>query len=180
LFAPAKTPQAVVDAIGAAVAPILRAPAVRAELAAQGIESTGDLQPKFARQPALATNNERIAHRPRLPKTIGERFARRGDYELAQAMENAGLPFAPNRRPQDLYDDEHLRATGGIADMRLSDGPRAGETVETVLFPITLEGQRLGIRLSPPRLGEHTTELLGQLGFGPDEMEGMRSRNVVA
>jgi tripartite-type tricarboxylate transporter receptor subunit TctC len=59
LFAPAKTPQAVVDAIGAAVSPILRTPAVRAELAAQGIESTGDLQPKFARQ--VAAEYERYA-----------------------------------------------------------------------------------------------------------------------
>jgi hypothetical protein len=59
LFAPAKTPQAVVHAIGAAVAPILRTPAVRAELAAQGIESTGELQPKFARQ--VAAEYERYA-----------------------------------------------------------------------------------------------------------------------
>ena len=131
-------------------------------------------------EPALATNNERVAHRPRLLKAIGERIAHRSAGELAQVMEKAGLPFAPIRRPEDLYDDEHLLATGGLADMRLSDGPRAGQTVKTALFPITLEGQRLGVRLSPPRLGEHTTELLGQLGFGPDEMEGMRSRNVVA
>jgi crotonobetainyl-CoA:carnitine CoA-transferase CaiB-like acyl-CoA transferase len=131
-------------------------------------------------EPALATNNERVAHRPRLLKAIGERIAHRSAGELAQVMEKAGLPFAPIRKPEDLYDDEHLLATGGLADMRLSDGPRAGETVKTALFPITLEGQRLGVRLSPPRLGEHTTELLGQLGFGPDEMEGMRSRNVVA
>ena len=130
--------------------------------------------------PLLATNNERIAHRPRLLKTIGERIAHRGADELAQAMEKAGLPFAPIRRPEDLYDDEHLRATGGLADLRLSDGPRAGETVKTALFPITLQGQRLGVRLSPPRLGEHTGELLEQLGYGPAEMEGMRSRNVVA
>jgi crotonobetainyl-CoA:carnitine CoA-transferase CaiB-like acyl-CoA transferase len=131
-------------------------------------------------EPALATNNERIAHRPRLLKTIGERIAHRSADELAQTMEKAGLPFAPIRRPEDLYDDEHLQATGGLADMRLSDGPRAGETVKTALFPITLEGHRLGVRLSPPRLGEHTTELLEQLGYGHAEMEGMRSRNVVA
>ena len=64
--------------------------------------------------------------------------------------------------------------------MRLSDGRRAGETAKTALFPITLQGQRLGVRLSPPRLGEHTAELLEQLGYSPAEMEGMRSRNVVA
>ncbi|WP_353621369.1 CoA transferase [Variovorax saccharolyticus] len=120
------------------------------------------------RSPARARHQQRAhRHRPRLPKTIGERFARRGAYELAQAMENARLPFAPNRRPQDLYDDEHLRATGDIADMRVSDGPRADETVETVLFPITLERQRLGVRLSSPRLGEHTAEPARTTGLRP-------------
>ena len=46
-------------------------------------------------------------------------------------MEAAGLPFAPIRKPEDLYDDEHLLATGGLADVRLPDGPKAGQTVKT-------------------------------------------------
>ncbi|MDB5731569.1 MAG: L-carnitine dehydratase/bile acid-inducible protein, partial [Variovorax sp.] len=130
-------------------------------------------------EPALATNNERLAHRPRLLKSIGERIAHRSAAELAQVMEKAGLPFAPIRKPEDLYDDEHLLATGGLADLRLSDGLRAGETVKTTLFPFTLEGRRLGVRLSPPKLGEHTTELLEQLGYSNVELEGLRSRNIV-
>ena len=94
-------------------------------------------------------------------------------------MEKAGLPFAPIRKPEDLYDDEHLLATGGLADMRLPDGPKAGQTVKTTLFPITLEGLRLGVRIDPPRLGEHTFELLRQMGSSDAEIEAMRSRGVV-
>jgi crotonobetainyl-CoA:carnitine CoA-transferase CaiB-like acyl-CoA transferase len=131
-------------------------------------------------EPGLATNNERVAHRPRLLKAIGERIAHRSAADLARAMENAGLPFAPIRKPEDLYDDEHLLATGGLADMRLSDGPKAGQTVKTTLFPFTLEGQRLGVRLSPPRLGEHTNDLLQELGCTQADVEGLRSRNIVA
>ena len=40
-------------------------------------------------------------------------------------MEKAGLSFAPIRKPQDLYDDEHLLATGRLADIRLPEGPKA-------------------------------------------------------
>jgi crotonobetainyl-CoA:carnitine CoA-transferase CaiB-like acyl-CoA transferase len=95
-------------------------------------------------------------------------------------MEKAGLPFAPIRKPEDLYDDEHLLATGGLADMQLPDGPKAGETVKTALFPITLEGHRLGVRLSPPKLGEHTEDLLKGLGCTEREVEGLRARSIVA
>ncbi|NDZ14822.1 formyl-CoA transferase [Variovorax sp. WS11] len=131
-------------------------------------------------QPELSTNNERIAHRPRLLETIGKRIAHRSAAELAQAMEKAGLPFAPIRRPEELYDDEHLLATGGLADMQLPDGPKAGQTVKTTLFPITLQGRRLGVRMSPPKLGEHTAGLLKEMGYSEADVEGLRSRNVVA
>ncbi|MGJ7512677.1 CaiB/BaiF CoA transferase family protein [Variovorax sp. GT1P44] len=131
-------------------------------------------------EPELATNNQRVAHRPRLLKAIAERIAVRSANELAQAMEKAGLPFAPIRKPQDLYDDEHLLATGGLADMQLPDGPKAGETVKTTLFPITLEGHRLGVRLSPPRIGEHTADLLRGMGCTDGEIEDLRARSIVA
>ncbi|HSV51085.1 MAG TPA: CaiB/BaiF CoA-transferase family protein [Burkholderiaceae bacterium] len=131
-------------------------------------------------EPELATNNQRVTQRPRLLKTIGERIAQRSAAELAQVMEKAGLPFAPIRKPEDLFDDEHLLATGGLADMRLPDGPKAGQTVKTTLFPVTLEGHRLGVRLDPPRLGEHSADLLKQLGCTDAEVQGLRARNVVS
>jgi len=131
-------------------------------------------------EPELATNNQRVTHRPRLLRAIAERIAGRSAVELAGLMEKAGLPFAPIRKPEDLYDDEHLLATGGLADMRLSDGPKAGEVVKTTLFPITLDGCRLGVRIDPPRLGQHTAELLKEMGCSEDEIAALRERNVVA
>ena len=131
-------------------------------------------------EPALANNNLRVQHRPRLLKAIGERIAHRSAAELASLMEKAGLPFAPIRRPEDLYDDEHLLATGGLADVRLPDGPRAGDSVKTTLFPFTLAGERLGVRLDPPRLGEHSAELLAGLGLGAEEIQALRANAVVA
>jgi len=131
-------------------------------------------------EPELATNNLRVAQRPRLLKTIAERIAQRSAAELSAIMEKAGLPFAPIRKPEDLLDDEHLLATGGLADVRLPDGPKAGESVKTTLFPITMGGGRLGVRLHPPRLGEHTRELLEGLGLAGAEIEELRAQAVVA
>lgn len=95
-------------------------------------------------------------------------------------MEKAGLPFAPIRRPEDLYDDEHLLATGGLAEVRLPDGPKAGEKVKTTLLPFTLAGERLGVRIDPPRLGEHSRELLQSLGLRDEEIAALKAQAVVA
>jgi crotonobetainyl-CoA:carnitine CoA-transferase CaiB-like acyl-CoA transferase len=131
-------------------------------------------------EPELATNNQRVTQRPRLLKAIAERIAHRSASDLSSSMEKAGLPFAPIRKPEDLYDDEHLLATGGLADVRLPDGPKAGETVKTTLFPITMNGQRLPVRLHPPRLGEHSRELLASAGFAEVEIDALIAKSVVA
>jgi len=125
-----------------------------------------------------ATNNERVTHRGMLLPLLRERFAQRSAAELAARFEQAGLPFAPIRRPEELFDDEHLKATGGLADIRLPDGERAGQMAPTTLLPFTLDGQRLGVRLEPPLLGEHTRDLLCSLGYGNDEIDRLRSQSV--
>jgi crotonobetainyl-CoA:carnitine CoA-transferase CaiB-like acyl-CoA transferase len=135
--------------------------------------------PDLKAEPALATNNQRVAARPQLLATLRERLAHRAAGELAERMERAGLPFAPIRRPEDLYDDPHLQATGGLADVVLPDGAKAGQTVKTTLFPITLDGQRLGVRLDPPRRGEHADELLQSLGYAPAQIDALRQQAAV-
>jgi crotonobetainyl-CoA:carnitine CoA-transferase CaiB-like acyl-CoA transferase len=131
-------------------------------------------------EPALATNNLRVAQRPRLLRTIGERIGHLGAAELADRMERAGLPFAPIRKPEDLYDDEHLLATGGLADVTLPDGARAGQKVKTTLLPFTLGGQRLGVRLDPPKAGEHSRELLRSAGYEAAAIDALVAQGAAA
>jgi crotonobetainyl-CoA:carnitine CoA-transferase CaiB-like acyl-CoA transferase len=130
--------------------------------------------------PAYKTNNDRVRARPSLLATVRERLAHHAADELATLFENAGLPFAPIRKPGDLYDDPHLRATGGLADVVLPDGDRRGQAVQTTLFPITLEGARLPVRIHPPLIGEHTQELLSGLGYAQAEIDALREQHAVA
>jgi crotonobetainyl-CoA:carnitine CoA-transferase CaiB-like acyl-CoA transferase len=129
---------------------------------------------------SLATNNQRVELRPTLLPLLRERLSQRTADELAELFEQAGLPFAPIRRPEDLLDDPHLAATGGLAQMRLPDGAKAGETVRTTLLPITLEGRRLGVRLDPPKMGEHTREVLLAAGYEPAGIDALFAQGVVA
>jgi crotonobetainyl-CoA:carnitine CoA-transferase CaiB-like acyl-CoA transferase len=130
--------------------------------------------------PRYGNNNARVQARATLMPVLRERLASHTAAELTAIFEQAGLPFAPIRRPEELYDDEHLQATGGLADIVLPDGERAGQTAQTTLFPFTLDGQRLGVRLNPPRLGEHTSALLSDLGFEPAQIESLHQQGAVA
>ena len=130
--------------------------------------------------PALATNNQRVEQRPALLAQLRERLSHRSADELATLMERAGLPFAPIRKPEDLLDDPHLLATGGLADVLVADGEKAGQRVKTTLFPITMEGSRLGVRLHPPKRGEHTDELLRSIGYNESQIAALRSRQAAA
>jgi len=136
--------------------------------------------PELKADPALKTNNDRVRVRPALLATLRERLAHRSAADLAALFERVGLPFAPIRKPEDLYDDPHLLATGGLADVELPDGEKAGQTVKTTLFPITMDGERLQVRLQPPRFGAHTDELLAGVGYDRDEIAALRAQAIVA
>jgi crotonobetainyl-CoA:carnitine CoA-transferase CaiB-like acyl-CoA transferase len=127
-----------------------------------------------------ATNNDRVRLRPTLLPMLRERLADRSASRLAALFESSGLPYAPIRRPEELFDDEHLQATGGLADITLPDGERAGQTAKVTLCPFTMGGQRLGVRLQPPRMGQHTTELLAEIGYKAEQIDLLRAGNAVA
>ena len=129
--------------------------------------------------PQYATNNQRVQARPVLLAELRQRLAPRPAAELAALFERVALPFAPIRKPEELFDDEHLLATGGLADITLPDGARAGQTAQTTLFPFTMDGHRLGVRLQPPTLGQHTVALLGGLGYDAEQIESLRSQSAV-
>ena len=130
--------------------------------------------------PQLATNNDRVRQRATMLPELRQRLAAYSAAELTVIFEKNGLPFAPILRPEQLFDDPHLNATGGLVDITLPDGERAGQTARTTLFPLRMDGQRLGVRLQPPVLGQHTAELMEQLGYTTAQVQALQAQGAVA
>src|SRR5574343_345689 len=130
--------------------------------------------------PRYATNNARVELRPTLLPELRQRLQAWTAPELSALFEKAGLPYAPIARPEELFDDPHLLATGGLAEVRLTDGPRAGDTAKAALLPFTMDGQRLVVRSDPPTQGQHTVALLRDMGLSADEVERLRRIGAVA
>ncbi|MGC4397752.1 CaiB/BaiF CoA transferase family protein [Hydrogenophaga sp. T2] len=133
--------------------------------------------------PRLVGNNARVQARDWMLPLLRERFAGFSAAELGARFERIGLPYAPITKPQDLFDDPHLLASGGLAEVRLPpDTSCAGRPVQTrtALLPITLDGARPGVRSAPPALGEHSEAVLTELGYTPAEIAQLREAGVLA
>jgi crotonobetainyl-CoA:carnitine CoA-transferase CaiB-like acyl-CoA transferase len=131
--------------------------------------------PELKADPRLRSNNDRVSAREWLMPVLRAELAGYSAAELSALFEANGLPFAPITRPHDLFDDPHLTQTGGLAPMILPDGR---ETL-TALLPLTLDGERLGVRLNPPKLGEHSVELLRELGYSEVAIHDMQASHIV-
>ena len=130
--------------------------------------------------PALKLNNQRVQARSTLIPDIQNRLAPLTAKEITAIFEENGLPFAPITRPEQLFEDPHLIATGGLAPITLTDGPKAGAPTSTPLMPLMMNGKRLGIRLNPPRSGEQTQEILKELGYSDDDIRKLSSDGAIA
>lgn len=116
-------------------------------------------RPELAAEPRFASNALRVAVRPELLEVLGTVLKDHRVEELAPKLEAAGIPYAPIVRPDQLLDDPHLRASGGLVPMDTDDGT----TTDVVLLPMTMGGRRLGVRHALARVGEHTQEILSRL-----------------
>jgi crotonobetainyl-CoA:carnitine CoA-transferase CaiB-like acyl-CoA transferase len=124
---------------------------------------------------ALKTNTLRVAARPTLIPEVAALLKAMTRAEIVALAERAGLPYAPIARPEDLFDDPHLNASGGLADTALPEGGH----VKLPILPLDLDGRRLPKRLDPPRLGAQTGEVLAGLGYSAAEIDAMAAAGTI-
>ena len=125
--------------------------------------------------PRLVSNNDRVRARSWMMPVLRSHLQAFSAAQLSAVFEKNGLPFAPITRPQDLFEDPHLLATGGLAPMVLNNG----RSTLVPLMPITLDGERPGLRNNPPQIGEHTDALLAEVGYSVAQIDSLRACKTV-
>jgi formyl-CoA transferase len=126
--------------------------------------------PEWTSDPRFNSNGARVANRSEMVRLVGEAIRQKPAAEWLERLEAAGIPAGPiNRISQALSDvqAQHRQMVRSFAGVPL------------VGSPLRFDAQRVDSELPPPALGEHTNDVLSDLGVDPGEITRLRSEGVV-
>ena len=130
----------------------------------------------------LQTNVMRLGERSWLIPALQEILNQYDQKDVEQRCERAKVSWAPVGKPVDLFTDEHLLASGGLLDVFVSrfgegDGKIAGLPALPVEFGT--DRARPVLHKQPPRIGQHSSELLSEAGWSAAEITDFASRGII-
>lgn len=117
----------------------------------------------------LAHNNQRVLARDTILPQVRALFQAMPRETLVAKLEGLGLPFAPIARPDELFDDPHLLACGGLLDVTIP----GGETTRLPALPIEIDGERMTLRHDIPAIDQDAEAILRDLGYAADQIAAL-------
>src|SRR5271170_1625566 len=126
--------------------------------------------------PAYKTNQDRVRERPVLKPLVAGIIAHHKLGELATLFDRIDIPFAPVAKPGDLFDDPQLNAKDRMIEIAFTNGKRT----KIPRLPVEIGAHDFKLRRQAPAIGEHTAEVLAELGLAETEIEALRDRNIIA
>ncbi|WP_428535421.1 CaiB/BaiF CoA transferase family protein [Rhodopila sp.] len=131
--------------------------------------------PELKTDPLYATQSARVANRAQINAIVGGKLAAGTTSHWVDVLNNAGVPCGPVNSVAEVFHDPQIRAQDMIIDV---DHPNHG-TVRMLGFPIKLSATPCRVRRPAPGLGEHSDEILAELGFAASERQAWRQSGVI-
>jgi glutaryl-CoA transferase len=131
--------------------------------------------PELATDSRFASNARRVEHRRELREALTSRFATRTSADWTERLLAADVPSGPINDLAAVFADPQVGARRMVESVA---HPTAGE-LRTTGIPFKLSLTPGSVRSAPPLLGQHTDEVLAELGFAPDEVARMRAAGAV-
>jgi crotonobetainyl-CoA:carnitine CoA-transferase CaiB-like acyl-CoA transferase len=131
-------------------------------------------RPDLLADETLRTNNQRYEAFDRLIPQISEMLAQMPKADILARCEAAGFPFAPVNQPEDLFDDPHLNAGGHLLETIFPDGTQS----RLPRLPLSADYDA-PLRLQPPAIGQHTHEILTELGYNAEAIAALASQQII-
>jgi crotonobetainyl-CoA:carnitine CoA-transferase CaiB-like acyl-CoA transferase len=128
-----------------------------------------------ARDPRFAERQDRIANYKQLSAELATTFLTRPRAEWLARLEAEDVPHAPVLTAAEVFDDPQVRHLGSFHRL---EHPQEGD-MWVVNPPVFFDGERPGAMTPPPVLGEHTDEVLAELGLAAEEIATLRKHKVV-
>ena len=132
-------------------------------------------RPELAADPRYRTNPDRVRHRATLVPQLEALTRPLSSATLLVRLRAAGVTAAPVQTVDQVVSDPQTKASEMLVSTPRPDIP----DLATVALPVRFGDARPAPRRPPPRVGEHTIDVLGELGFGAAEMGELRAQSVV-